>query len=225
MLAKDLRTVFGDRLQAVVAYGAHLDGAPDAPLTCLALVSSLAAPDLHACAERVPHWRRSLVAAPLIVPSDEFRRSLDVFPLEFGEILRTHERIYGPDPFEGLQIAREDLRQACEARIKSHLLHLREGYLETGGRPETIADLVSSSAPAFAALLRNVARLAGVTSRDRMEATREGARAAGLQDGTVSDILSLEHGGAIASADPARLFPEYLLAVEQLARAVDTWRA
>ena len=224
-LVRDLRTVFGERLQAVVAYGPHLDGAPDAPVTCLALVSSLSAADLHACAGRVAQWRRSLIAAPLVIPSDEFRRSLDVFPLEFGEILRTHERIYGADPFDGLEISRDDLRQACEARIKSHLLHLREGYLETGGRPEALAELVSSSAPGFAALLRNVARLAGVTSRDRMEATREGARAAGLQEGPVNDILSLEHGGAIPSADPARLFPEYLLAVEQLARVVDAWRA
>ena len=152
-------------------------------------------------------------------------RSLDAFPLEYGEILRTHVTVLGGSPFDGLAIHQEDLRRACETQVKAHLLHLREGYLEAGGRPQPIADLVAGSAPAFAALLRNVARLAGVTSRERMEAMREGARAAGLPDGIVADILGLERPATLPASDPARLFPEYLKAVEQLARAVDTWRA
>ena len=45
-LATDLRNVFGDRLRSVVAYGPQLDGHADAPLTCLALVSTLTMGDL-----------------------------------------------------------------------------------------------------------------------------------------------------------------------------------
>ncbi len=225
ILVRDLRTVFGDRLHSVVAYGASVEGVADAPLTCLALVASLGVSDLEACARKAHHWHRERVATPLILPGDEFRRSLDAFPLEYGEILRAHERVFGADPFDGVAIAHEDLRRACETQIKSHLLHLREGYIESGGRPQAVAELVTASAPAFAALLRNVARLAGVSSRDRLEATREGARAATVPDGVVADILALEHPAGMPSADPARLFPEYLGAVEQLARTVDTWRA
>jgi hypothetical protein len=84
---------------------------------------------------------------------------------------------------------------------------------------------VKASAPAFTALLRNVARLNGVSTSDRAEATRLGARAAHISEQLVNDILSLEHRGGLTTVDPARLFPEYLAAVEQLARAVDTWRA
>ena len=225
MLVGDLRGVFGDRLRSVVAYGAAVDGASDTPLTCLALVASLGVSDLEACARNAPHWRRERVATPLILPEEEFRRSLDAFPLEYGEILRAHEQVFGADPFDGVTIAHEDLRRACETQVKSHLLHLREEYIDSGGRPHAVAELVSASAPAFAALLRNVGRLTGVSSRDRLEATREGARAAALPDGIVADILALERPSGMPSADPARLFPEYLAAVEQLARMVDTWRA
>jgi hypothetical protein len=225
LLVNDLRAVFGERLRSVVAYGPALDGASDAPVTCVALVASLSAADLDACAHRVPAWRRERLATPLILPDDEFRRSLDAFPLEFGEIVRAHQRVFGDDPFAGIAVSREDLRRACETQVRSHLLHLREGYLEAGGRPERVAELVAASAPAFAALLRNVARLAGVTSTERMEATREGARAAGLPDGIVSEILALEQPGGINASDPARLFTPYLSAVEQLARTVDGWRA
>jgi hypothetical protein len=224
-LLDDLRGIFGDRLRSLVAYGAALDGAADAPLTCLALVASLGPADLEACARNAHRWHRERLAIPLILPDDEFRRSFDAFPLEYGEIRRTQQRVFGADPFEDISVAHEDLRRACETQINSHLMHLREGYIQSGGRPQAVANLVTASAPAFAALLRNVARLVGVTSRERMEATREGARAANLPDGVVADILSLEYPSAVPSADPARLFPEYLAAVEQLSRMVDTWRA
>jgi hypothetical protein len=224
-LVADLTHVFGSRLRALVAYGPRVEGDEDAPLTCLALVESIGVTDLDVCASMARHWEQQRIATPLILPDHEFRRSLDAFPLEYGEILRAHERVFGPDPFDGASIAREDLRRACETQIKSHLLHLREGYIEASGSPHTVAELVTTSAPAFGALLRNVARLSGSTTMDRSAATLEGARAAGLADGLVGDVLALERRTAIPTTDAARLFPDYLGAVEQLARVVDGWRA
>src|SRR5687767_2649441 len=196
-LVADLRNVFGDRLRSVVAYGPHLDGDNDAPLSCLALVSSLAVSDLDACAANAHRWGRAGLATPLLLPEDEFRRSLDVFPLEYGEIVRAHARVFGEDPFTGVTIRAEDLRRACETQVKSHLLHLREAYIESGGRPNAVAGVVTASAPAFAALLRNVGRLHGVHSNDRTQATREGARAAGVPEGVVSEVLALEQRATV----------------------------
>jgi hypothetical protein len=224
-LAADLRTVFGDRLRSVVAYGPHLEGDADAPLSCLALVASLTAEDLQGCAALAPRWARAQVATPLILPESEFRRSLDVFPLEYGEIIRAHDRVFGDDPFAGVAISPDDLRRACETQIKSHLVHLREAFIESGGKPGAVASLVKASAPAFTALLRNVARLTGVLTSDRADATRLGARAAQISEHLVADLLSLEHSRGMVAVDSARLFPEYLAASEQLANAVDTWRA
>ena len=89
----------------------------------------------------------------------EFARSLDVFPFEFGAIIDTHTVVYGPDPFDGLQVSDADLRRACEVDLKGHLLHLREAYIERHGELEGIADLVESSAPALRTLVANVVRL------------------------------------------------------------------
>jgi hypothetical protein len=223
-LVSDLRSIFGDRLHAVVAYGPHLDGRTDAPLTCLALVGDLTANDLDGCARAASHWTRQGLATPLVLPRAEFRSSLDAFPLEYGEIIRTHQRVYGEDPFAGVTIAPADVRRACETQAKSHLLHLRESYIEAGGRPSVVADLVAASAPAFTALLRHVARLSGSTATEHAQATREGARAAGVDDRIAGDLLSLELGSPVPTTDAARLFPGYLAAVEQLARAIDAWR-
>jgi hypothetical protein len=236
-VVSDLQHVFADRLRSVVAYGSRVEGAEDAPLTCMALVESCTIADLDGCARLAPHWERREVAIPLILPQEEFRRSLDAFPLEYEEIQRAHDVVFGTNPFDGASISPEDLRRACETQIKSHLVHLREGFIEAAGRPQAVADLVTASAPAFAALLRHVARLARrahVTAEagaaptgstgTRVEATHEGARAAGLPPGIVADILALERPATVPTADAARLFPGYLGAVEQLARTVDTWR-
>ena len=218
-----LRTVFGDRLRSVVAYGPHLDEGHDGTFSCLALVASVTVADLEACAARSHGWQREGIATPLLLPEEEFRRSLDAFPLEHAEMLRAHELLFGNNPFDGVTIERADVRRACEAQIKSHLVHLREGFIEAGGTPRAIAELVTASAPAFGALLRNIARLNGSSASDRAAATRDGARAARLQEGVVTDILALERPSALKATDAARVFPEYLAAVEQLARYVDAW--
>ena len=224
-LTRDLGGIFRGRLLSIVVYGGQVDGNATAPLQSLALVSSLTAADLEACAHLVGDWVRRGIGTPLILPDGEFRASLDVFPLEYGEIVRAHTLVYGTDPFEGVSISAGDLRLACEAQAKSHLLHLRQGYVQTGGRLPAVARLVAQSAPAFAALLRNVGRLTGVQTADRMDATRQGAKAAGLSLDTVDAILALESPSALPASDPARLFPDYLAAVERLAAVVDQWRA
>jgi hypothetical protein len=224
-LVGDLRNVFGNRILAVVAYGPCIEGVTNAPLTCLVLVESLAVEDLQACAQFARRWSRAQIATPLIMPSDEFVRSLDTFPIEYGEIIRAHEIVFGDDPFTTTTIAQEDLRRACELQAKSHLVHLRESFIESGGRPNDVAELVTTSAPAFTVLLRNVARLNSVTLNDWGEVTRAGARAVGIPEDLVADMLTIERQPDVPAPDPSRLFPEYLAAVEQLARAVDRWRA
>ena len=224
-LVAALRGVFRDRLRSVVAYGAHVDGDGDSRLSCLAIVSSLTAADLEACARLVPDWHRDGLGTPLLLPDEEFRDSFDAFPLEYGEIMRAHETVFGTDPFADRTIDDADLRRACEAQIKSHLVHLREGFMEAGGVPRAIAELVAASAPAFGALLRNLARLDGSREHDRASATRQGARLAQLPDSVVGDILALERPSAMRTTDAAKLFPEYLGAVERLARFVNSWHA
>jgi hypothetical protein len=222
-LVADLQRVFGRRLRCVVGYGPHIEGDTDAPLTGLALVDALSVADLEACAGRSAHWARAGIATPLILPEDEFGKSLDAFPVEYGEIIRAHRDLYGEDPFADVSIASADLRRACETQVKSHLLHLREQFIESGGAPREVGDLVRTAAPAFAALLRTVARLAGASTSDRVETARTGARAAGVSEHVVGEVLALERPSGAPMPDAAGLFPEYLAAVEQLARAVDAW--
>lgn len=220
-VAEDLRRIFGERLDALVAYGWR----PRDRVPSMALVQSLTLDDLSACSARTARWHRAGCATPLILTKHEFARSLDAFPIEYGEILATSVLVAGTGPFEGLAIAREDMRRACEVQVKSHLLHLREDYLEGGGRPSNVTALVRDSAPAFAALLRHMARLDNVAATSEGELIAYCSTRIGLDGRVVGDLLTLASPDTMASVDPSRMFPAYLANVERLATFVDTWHS
>jgi len=215
---RDLQLVFGDRLTAFLSYGETArDGAPS-----LALVTSLTADDLSACAARARAWHADGAATPLLLTRDEFVRSLDAFPIEYGEILDTHEVMFGGDPFAGVAIPPDDIRRACEVQVKSHLLHLRENYVECGARPSEVARLVADSAPAFRAVLHRLARLDDRPANTSAEIGAYAASRPGLDPRVVGDVLA-RVDSENAPVNAARLFFEYLAAVERLARFVDRW--
>ena len=218
-LERDLRDIFGPRLQSLVAYRAARGGDPT---PTLAVVDALTADDLGACAERVAAWHDAGLATPLLLAAQEFGRSLDVFPLEFGAILADHVVVSGANPFAASRLDPADVRRACEVQARSHLLHLREAYLETHGRADALSDLIVQSAPAFAALLRSVARLEGQPSEDGA-AARHAERTLGVPGGAITDIVALTGGHELPSADAERLFAPYLDAVEKLVSYVDGW--
>jgi len=217
----DLQHIFGERLQAFVAYGD-----PNAtPAPSLALVDTLSADDLNRCAARVASWHRAGCATPLMLTRDEFAGSLDAFPIEYGEILDTHRMLFGADPFSGLAIRGEDLRRACEVHVKSHLVHLRENYLECGGKPADVAALVADSAPSFALLLRRLGRLDGAPAATNAELVAFASSRIRLDARLIGDLLALARTPGGSGVDAMKLYPDYLAAVEALWRFVDRWKA
>ena len=138
-LTSELRRVFAARLHSVAVYGLHAPAASPRLLHTLALVERLSFEDLAACAPFAPGWRRRNLAVPLILEREEFLRTLDIFPLEYGDIVAHHVLVAGADPFADARISPADVRRACELSAKSHLVHLREGFMETGGEPQRLA--------------------------------------------------------------------------------------
>jgi hypothetical protein len=233
-LERDLRGIFGGRLQSLVVYGrrgprardrdpAHHGHDHEAPIRTMAVVEALSEDDLRACASCTASWHDVGLATPLLLAAHEFDRSLDAFPLEFGAIIADHEVVSGRDPFDTLTVDSADIRRACEVQARSHLLHLREGYLETRGRADALAMLLVQSAHAFAALLTSVARLEGQAGDDLGASARHAERTLGVAPGAIASISALVGVSEISSAQATQLFPPYLDAVERLVRHVDRW--
>jgi hypothetical protein len=204
-LQRDMREMFGDRLRSVVMY-AITDRGPGTPQPTLVIVEALTPADLRACAGRVAKWHEAGLATPLILEAAEFAHSLDAFPYEFGAILADHAIVSGENPFGGLRVDPADMRRACEVQARSHLLHLREGFIETQGRSDALADLIARSAAPLSALLRSVARLKGTQ----------------MADGVLAEVAGLD-GKELSSDAARRLFPEYLSAIEYLTNEIDRW--
>jgi hypothetical protein len=107
-------------------------------------------------------------------------------------------------------------------QARSHLLHLREGYLETRDRGDAIADLLIRSSLPLAALLTSVARLNG-GSREAAAAAAEIERAIEVPAGSLSRIVALARRRDLPSDEARRLFPPYLDAVQKLTAHIDRW--
>jgi hypothetical protein len=156
---------------------------------------------------------------------------VDIFPLEYASIIAAHAVVLGRSPFQDITINREDLRRACEAQAKSHLIHLREAFLESHGEARTIASLIAASAPPFRAILTNIARLPGQgvaaplsepLPDDTLAELAE--RRIGIPASLVRDVLSSAVTGQASIADPSALLARYIEAAQRVWEYVDQWR-
>lgn len=223
-LARDLDDLFGGRLRSLVAYpGNQADGS----VHSCAIVDGLAFRDLVSCLPRTESWHRRGIAVPLMLASGELERTVDIFPLEYSSIVADYLVVRGADPFQGMSIPVEDVRRATEGQAKSHLIHLREAFLESHGETTRIGRLIASSAAPLRALLTNIARLhdnaPAETLSDQALATMAEARM-GISAALVREILASSSGGHSTIADPGALLAHYVEAAQKIWEYVDRWR-
>jgi hypothetical protein len=233
-LLVDLRAVLDTRLRSLVVYEAH-GMLGDTPATgegelqhgelvhTLVVVDDLRQADLERLAPLSKAWSKRGLAVPLVLEAGEVRRSLDAFPLEFSQMIARHLVVAGEDPFAGLEVADEDLRRACETQARSHLLHLRQGFIETDGDPSALARLVADSATPLRALLVNIARLHGVNARTPDALLHFASARLHLPADSLRPVLAHQKFERFHDIDVAAFFPGHLQAVERLVALVDEW--
>lgn len=220
-LAGDLTRVLEARFVALVAYG---------PTRAVAFASRLTADDLQALAPLVDRWHAEGLETPLLLTPDEFRRSMDAFPLEYDAMIDRHVVIAGTPPFGDTRVSDTDLRRACELQAKAFLIHVRQGWLEAADhRHEQQVMLVQSAGP-LRALLTNVARLhetsGGVAPDTDEQLVMFGETHIGLPAGVLRGVLALEWHPDQSDQllDAPDFMNAYLLTAETLWAHVDTWR-
>src|SRR5260370_39291010 len=89
-LERQLREIFGSRLQSLVVYGQRARPAHHAPAGhghavppthTLAIVGAMTPEDLRACALHVEAWHGAGLATPLLIARPGVQQSLDSFPI------------------------------------------------------------------------------------------------------------------------------------------------
>ena len=216
-LASDLQRVLGGRFVALVAFS---------PSESMAFAETILADDLEALSAVAGAWHGDGLATPLLLTPQEFQRTLDVFPLEYQAILDQHVVIAGRPPFDNAAVAHEDLRRACEAQARSHLIHLRQGWLQAGAHDEHLAELIERSAAPFHTLLAHVARLedgAGSGQSSPDDLARFAERSIGMPVDLARAIFEIE-ARPERRRELAGRMADYLAATERLWQLVDRWR-
>ena len=213
-MAADFRRVLDRRFVALLAYG---------PASGACFATAIGAPDLDALAVLTEQWHREGLETPLIMTPDEFRRSLDTFPIEYQAMIDRHVVIDGTDPFIGALVAPDDLRRGCEMQARSHLIHLRQGWIEAAGHGDELAELIARSADPLRLLLGNLARLMDETATDVPAIAAFADRRIGMPADLVAAVLNADRSAEAARAAVPRL-AEYVSAAERLWAFVDGWR-
>ena len=109
----------------------------------------------------VAEWVRGSNPPPAIFTIEEIKTSLDVFPIEFLDIIENRKILYGSDPFGGLEVHNDNLRHELEHEFKSKLLRLKELYMLEASSKRNLEKIIIKSFSSFTALFKGVLRLLG----------------------------------------------------------------
>ncbi|MEO8623668.1 MAG: hypothetical protein ABI625_21495, partial [bacterium] len=154
-----------------------------------------------------------------------WRRSSDIFPMEYADILERNRVLYGAAPFEGITISREHLRLQLEQQVMGKLLQLRQGALLAGTNGGRQADLIEASISTIMVLFRAVLRLKGEQpASDAAAVAVRVAELGGFNDVPFTRALR-HHRGAerIPNAEAGVVLSQYLSGVERLDAYLDTF--
>ncbi len=224
-LVTQLRSAFGQELRSVVLYGSAATGEAEkqSDQNVLVLVDALDVERLNAVGAVVRAWGDAGNPPPFTLTLEEWRRSADVFPVEYSDILERHRVLYGDPPFEGIRILPGDLRWQLELEAMGKLLHLRQGVLAAAGDGRRQIELLEASKSAMLVLFRATMRLHGRTpSHEALEVARDAAAIAGFSATPFERVIRhVRKEAKLRPADAGGVLAEYVRGIELLVTHLD----
>lgn len=98
---------------------------------------------------------------PTFFTADEFRASLDVFPIEFRLMKRAYKVLLGQDLLANAEISLTNLRLETEFELRGKLLRLRSLSIPASESASDLSKLMTESVVSFVRFLRPVLELLG----------------------------------------------------------------
>ncbi|HDZ11854.1 MAG TPA: nucleotidyltransferase domain-containing protein, partial [Bacteroidetes bacterium] len=151
----DFKRIFETDLTAIILYGSGAKGDYVHKKSDINFMIVLTEPGIHnlfLTFDVLKKWRKRAVSTPLFLTKEYIESSLDSFPLEFWEMKKFHQIVYGDDVLKKIEISRSDLRLQCEREVKGKLLHLQQNFLNSEKKPHRLRALLVLSIPTFGTL-------------------------------------------------------------------------
>jgi predicted nucleotidyltransferase len=221
-----VREAFGSDLESIIIYGSYLKetfvpGVSD--INVLVLLKQVDASKLAAFGKTAQRVVRRNRIAPLILSTEEFTTSADVFPMEYLDIVTTHKLVHGEDSTLELRLSREHLRHQVEHQLRGHLLSLRQLVVASSARRTSRRALrkeLHRWCGSLSAILRGVLRLHAaetIPGSDR-EIVSQLNKVTGLEPGPITELVESRSGSAI---DSRQLILRLVDRLGELVRIVD----
>ena len=227
-LVTQLRAAYGAELSCVVLYGSAATSehvAKSSDYNVLVLLRTIGAETLAAASAVARAWKDAGNPPPMTMSIAEWRRSADVFPMEYADILERHRVLHGTAPFADIVISPPHLRLQLESQVMGKLLQLRQGALLAGTDGKRQLELISASFSTIMVLFRAVLRLRSERPpEDSAAAATRVAQLAGFDATPFIRAAQHRRGDThITGADAGPLLAAYLRGVEQLDAYLDTF--
>ena len=226
-LVDELRAAHGENLASITLYGSvaagdHLELRSDYNL--LIALHRIALADLRASEAAIRDWHDLGQPMPVYFTVEELKRAADVFPIEFLQMEKARKILFGPDPFEFVDISAANLRTQTEYELRTRLIQLRRLYIPASSSVEKLSILLSDSLASFAALFRAVLILHGQEPpTNKTECVRATSRLLGLDESPFEKILELraKTKSRLTEAEANSVCAAYLAQIERVIEVVD----
>jgi len=234
-LVTQLRAAYRERLASVVLYGSAAGGDHIPNRSDYNVLVLLESPDgkgfdassAVAASAVARAWREAGNPPPMTMTLEEWRRSADIFPMEYADILERNRVLHGDPPFQGISVSPADLRLQLEHQVMGKLLQLRQGALLAGTDGKRQTELVAASLSTMMVIFRAALRLHGERppADNAATATRVG-ELAGFDPAPFVRVVGHVHDEVrLTPAESGQVLGGYLAAIEHLSRHLDRFDA
>ena len=223
---KDYQESYGKDLVSIILYGSAASGnyiPKKSDINFLVVLTEEGIGQLQKSFKTVEKWYKRKVSTPLFLTKSYISSSLDSFPIEFLNMQKSYQMVFGEDVLQGLGFDKHHLRLQCEKELKGKLLQLRQRFLESGGKSKHLIAIIKNSLTAFMSIFRAL-----LTLKDNdVPAEPESifslvSQELGVAEQTFVELLKVKEGTVkLSSAALNALFEDYIKEVRALVYTVD----
>ena len=225
-LTQDYLQVFGKDLVSLVLYGSAAGGAyvkGKSDINTLVVLTPEGINRLEDGFAVVKKWKKINVAIPLVMTKEFISTSLDSYPIEFLNMKNNSVLIYGENVLEPLDFKPEDLRLQIERELKSKILLLREGYLESAGSARMLRQLIGKSLTAFVSIFNAMLYLKQVRMpMSKYETIKEMNRVFKIDEAVFKLCFEIrQNSDKLSGKEVIDVFKKYLREVDNACNIID----
>jgi len=225
-LVEKLQKAHGDRLVSVVLYGSAAGGdhhAKYSDYNVLCVLSRITPRELGDSEEIFRWWRELGNPSPLLLTEQEVETSTDCFAIEFNDIKRQHELLFGKDIISTLVVDHTFYRAQVEHDLRAKLLRLRQKASGMLSDADLLRRLLLDSVSTFCVLFRHALILHGADgAAAKREVIARASERFGFDPLPFDKLLSIrEQQLKPREVEPVALLDSYLAAISRVIDAVD----